>query len=419
MINTDGLSQEEEERRCEQVAQLLLEGMKGEELAKAVRNLDRVREEESSNSRTQHPSSSTNLAMPIPMNSFNNPFGMGAPSFGYGMNSNSGLALPASAYHRRPSSVPLPPHNSSSDFFPFDEYPHSSGQALDMSAITLPSVPFITRPSSPINNISRQHQQRTLLGQRRASSAQPVFRRSWTLPINPSNTAAFTSTDFSGYDWTTAMTKPQVQRDESPLPDVDPELFNGFSFDEGGVTHYAVDTSTSSLFSLPSSSTSSASSVSDRNSPPWLETAPHSHSRSHSQHLAIAPHDLPPPLHVSDMNWHGATSVPTTQSLLSATSSSSSSSAFPSPSPCSTPASTGNAKPDLGVTPTNEMFELSLGYEMGMDLNGGGGGGYAYTGYNDMGFGVGDMGLEMGYGMNAQQGNEMGMWNVVGQVQQA
>ena len=35
----------------------------------------------------------------------------------------------------------------------------------------------------------------------------------------------------------------QVQRDESPLPasDVDPELFNGFSFDdEGGVSHCAV-----------------------------------------------------------------------------------------------------------------------------------------------------------------------------------
>jgi hypothetical protein len=218
------------------------------------------------------------------------------------------------------------------------------------------------------------------------------------------------------------MSKPQVQRDESPLPDVDPELFNGFSFDEGGVnTHCGVDTSSSSLFSLPSSSTSSASSVSDRNSPPWLETAHHSHSRSHSQHLAIAPHDLPP-LHVSDMNWHGGANVATTQSLLSATSSSSSST-FPSPSLSSSPASTGNAKPDLGVTPTNEMFELSLGYEMGMDMNGGTGGGggvdYAYAGYNDMGFGVGDLGMEMGYVMSAPQGNEMGMWNVVGQAQQA
>jgi hypothetical protein len=205
----------------------------------------------------------------------------------------------------------------------------------------------------------------------------------------------------------------QVQRDESPLPDVDPEFFNGFSFNEG-----AIGTSSSSLFSLSSSSASSTSSVSDRNSPPWLETAPHTHSRSHSQHLAIAPHDLPP-IHVSDMNWHGApTSVSTATS-------SSSSSTFPSPS--STPATNGNAKPDLGMTPTNEMFELSLGYEMGIDMNCGGGGDYAYAGYNDMGFGVGDLGLEMGYGMPAaaaasSHGNEMGMdamWNVGRQAQQA
>jgi len=424
IANADNLTQEEEERRCEQVAQLLLEGMKGEELARAVRNLDRVREEETSNSRTQHPSSTSNLAMPIPMSSFHNPFGMGG--FGYGMTSNSGMDLPPSAYIRRPSSVPLPPHNNSSDFFPFDEYSQQPAQALDMSAITLPSVPFITRPSSPINNISRhQHQQRPILGQRRASSAQPVFRRSWTLPINPSATTPFSNTDFSGFDWT-AMPKPQVQRDDSPLPDVDPGLFNGFSFDEGGVTHThcAVDTSSSSLFSLSSSVTSSASSAaSDRNSPPWLETtAPNAHSRSHSQHMAIAPHDLPP-LHVSDMNWHGgATAVATTQSLLSATSSSSSST-FPSPSPSSTPASTGNAKLDVGATPTNEMFGLSLGFEMGMDMNGGGTGGvgvdYSYAGYNDMGYGVGDLGMEMGYVMSAPQGNEMGMWNVVGQAQQA
>ena len=415
--NTDGLSQEEEERRCEQVAQLLLEGMKGEELAKAVRDLDRVRDEEASNSRSQHPTSSANLAMPIPMPSFHNPFGFGG--FGYGMTSNSGLSLPPSAYNRRPSSVPLPLPNSSSDFFLFAGY---SPSALDMSAIALPSVPFMpqTRPSSPINNISRQHQQRTL-GHRRASSAQPVFRRSWTLPVNPSAII----TDFSGFDWT-AMTSrtqqpQQVQRDESPLPDVDPELFNGFSFDEGGATtHCTVDTSSFSL----SSSDSSTSSASDRNSP-WLETA-HTHSRSHSQHLAIAPHDLPP-LHVSDMNWHGATSVSTTQSLLSATSSSSSST-FPSPSMSSSPDPNGNAKPDLGITPTNAMFELNLGYELGMDMSGGGSGGgmgvdYSYAGYNDMGFGVGDLGMEMGgYVMPVPQGNDMGMgamWNVDGAAQQA
>ena len=466
IANSDGLTQEEEERRCEQVAQLLLEGMKGEELAKAVRDLDRVREEESSNSRIVHhhhqPSSSTNLAMPIPMSSFHNPFGLG----GFGYSNSSSLSLPPSAYIRRPSSVPLPPHNSSSDFFSFDEYSHHTQQqqqqqqqqlqALDLSAITLPSVPFITRPSSPINNISRQHQQqRNLLGQRRASSAQPVFRRSWTLPINP--TPFTTHNDFSGFDcWTRPQ---QVQRDESPLPEVDPEFFNGFSFDH---QHQAIEstttTTTASLFStLPSSTPSS---VSDRNSPSWLDTstaAPlhhhqHTHSRSHSQqqHLAIAPHDLPPPLHV-DMNWHnaggGGNALATTQS---SSASSSSSSAFPSPSPplpaSTTTTSTGIGKSELEVTPTNEMFELSLGYDMGMDMNGCGGavvtggvGGveYGYTGYGDLGYGGGGgggemglgLGLEMGYAMGVgvqqqqqqqQQQGEMGMWSVVGgQAQQA
>lgn len=79
--NSDGLTQEEEERGCEQVAQLLLDGMKGEELAKAVRDLDRVREEEASNSRTQSDTTTSagNLAMPIPVSSFHNPFGYGGP----------------------------------------------------------------------------------------------------------------------------------------------------------------------------------------------------------------------------------------------------------------------------------------------------------------------------------------------------
>ena len=85
------------------------------------------------------------------------------------------------------------------------------------------------------------------------------------------------------------------------------------------------------------------------------------------------------------------------------------------------------------------MFELSLGYEMGMDIHAVGGGvDYGYTGYGDLGYGdlgVGvGVGLEMGYagmtngvgvGVNGQHGqghqqSELGMWNVVGgQAQQA
>ena len=83
----------ENERRCEEVAQLLLEGKKGEQLAEAVRNLDKVR--------SQTPVHST----------------------------------PNWRNHRRCSSVPL-------------SYDYLSPYA----AISIPSVPFVmpSRPSSPL-----------------------------------------------------------------------------------------------------------------------------------------------------------------------------------------------------------------------------------------------------------------------------
>ena len=89
-----------------------------------------VRDEEA---RTQHPTVSASLATP----SIRNQFGFGG--FGYGMTSNPGLTLPPPAYNRRPS-VPLPPPNSSSDFFPFVRYSLSQAQALDISAIAFPSA---------------------------------------------------------------------------------------------------------------------------------------------------------------------------------------------------------------------------------------------------------------------------------------
>lgn len=146
----------EDERRCEEVAQLLLEGKKGDELAAAVRNLDRMRSE-----------------TPASQSMY--------PVF----------------QHRRSSSVPLP-----NDFF-----------AHQYSNIAIPSIPFLStasRPPSPVRSISRQ--QRMMYGHRRTSSAQPnMFTRSWTYPV------------------------PALQRDNSPLPEVDTSLFepsfmNNFSF---------------------------------------------------------------------------------------------------------------------------------------------------------------------------------------------
>ncbi|KAG2339477.1 hypothetical protein BDR05DRAFT_951114 [Suillus weaverae] len=117
----------EDERRCEEVAQLLLDGMKGDQLAAAIRKLDADK-----------------------------------------------ILAPAPAYLlRRPSSVPLP-----------DSRFGAAG----------------SRPGSPVGKIS--HSARYILGQRRASSAQPTIPRYWG--VTPPTS------------W---------QRDESPLPEADTSLF--------------------------------------------------------------------------------------------------------------------------------------------------------------------------------------------------
>ncbi|KAF8843859.1 hypothetical protein BDN67DRAFT_84006 [Paxillus ammoniavirescens] len=142
----------EDERRCEEVAQLLLEGKKAQLVA-------------------PQPSSAHSQFYPS----------------------------------RRPSSVPLP-----------DSQFH---------AITLPSVPFFTpasRSGSPVNNISRKA--RMLIGQRRPSSALPyVGRSSWGMdelmfPPPP-------GIGGPAFGYHSASTS-SLQRDDSPLPEVDTSLFD-------------------------------------------------------------------------------------------------------------------------------------------------------------------------------------------------
>jgi len=128
----------EDERRCEEVAQLLLDGMKGDQLAAAIRKLDEDK-----------------------------------------------VHTPAPAYLlRRPSSVPLP------------------DSRFGAAGITIPTLPFFagSRPGSPVGKIS--HSARYILGQRRASSAQPTIPRHWGIAPPAS--------------W---------QGDESPLPEADTSLF--------------------------------------------------------------------------------------------------------------------------------------------------------------------------------------------------
>lgn len=139
----------DDERRCEEVAQLLLEGKKGDELAAAVRSLDRLRTD-----------SPVEVA--------------------------SGPMYP----HRRSSSVPLP-----------DYYRGYKG-----NGIALPELPFLSlsrggSPPPPMP-VMMNNDMRMMYGQRRASS---VPSGGWMLPPSSLNTA--------------------FVRDDSPLPEVNTDLF--------------------------------------------------------------------------------------------------------------------------------------------------------------------------------------------------
>ncbi|KAF8638688.1 hypothetical protein AX17_002010 [Amanita inopinata Kibby_2008] len=174
----------EDERRCEEVAQLLLEGKKGDELAAAMRDLERAR------SNTQTPSN---------------------PEYYLQQHMQQGQHL---YQHRRSSSVPLP-NDYYPNFYSTHTYNGGGGNGNGFSGgttdIALPLLPFFTtsRPSSPVS-ISRQ--QRVMLGHRRSSSAGPfISNRSWTMP--------------------TSLSMPPVsqhmfQQDNTPLPEVDASLFN-------------------------------------------------------------------------------------------------------------------------------------------------------------------------------------------------
>jgi hypothetical protein len=107
----------DDERRCEEVAQLFLEGKKGDELAAAVRTLHRLRTD-------------------TPDVDFSYPY-------------------------RQSSPVPLPDHR--------------------YNGIALPAPPFLTssRSGPLMDDVTMA---RMIMGQRRASSAQPFSFRSWTVP---------------------------------------------------------------------------------------------------------------------------------------------------------------------------------------------------------------------------------------------
>jgi HMG (high mobility group) box len=204
----------EDERRCEEVAQLLLEGKKGDELAAAVRNLDRSRRAEEDAS----------------VNDRRNPHQPPYPNSNQNPHQHQHQLQQHQHYHYHPN--PLPQH-------PAKGHRRSSSVPLpnDYTMMAMPTLPFLSslsRPDSPVGNISRST--RVALGTRRSSSARPALGRAWTMP------------DMSG-----GMMLP-FQRDDSPLPEPDTSLFeqsfleSNFSFP----AHAAHGTHEPSFVSVPS-----------------------------------------------------------------------------------------------------------------------------------------------------------------------
>lgn len=166
---TKAAASPDEERRVDEVANLLLEGRRGDELASAVKRYD-----------LSHQSS------PID-----------APHHGYPMahHHQAPMSLPPPGYFaehrylRRSSSVPPPSH-----FAP---------QQQPQPPIMVPSLgPFLmhhSRPESPVHNIARQ-----AAGHRRASSVQPIPAPSWLEPPQHQLT---------------------LSREQSPLPEADTSMF--------------------------------------------------------------------------------------------------------------------------------------------------------------------------------------------------
>lgn len=173
-----------DERRCEEVALLLLEGKKGEELAAAVRRLDFDRAREMTGSVSPMPM----LHAPVPM-----AMPMSAPFYLHHRRSSS--VPPPTSMYQHPIAIP------SMNFFPHSQQEHC-----------------LSRPESPVSSIARS-QQRMLYGQRRASSAEPRYYNDWTMSAS--------------------LHPDDLRTEHEPLPDVVGDLFNpAFMNSEAGFSYH-------------------------------------------------------------------------------------------------------------------------------------------------------------------------------------
>ncbi|KAG6909658.1 hypothetical protein DXG01_016238 [Tephrocybe rancida] len=312
----------EDERRCEEVAQLLLEGKKGDELAAAVRDLDLLRSE------TPNP-----------------------PVF----------------HLRRSSSVPLP-----------NDYYHPLPHQHFNLGIQLPNAPlFASRPSSPLNPSAR-NQQRMMLGNRRASSARPaVVHRSWTLPAD-------------------SYTHQGLQRDDSPLPEVDASLFNPNFFGDAAAS--------SSFFPSSFGNDHFMGLASEQAFGPLDGVSPHDVlHQHHPQGMYTANSSQASLPELDPMSWLDPQLQPHSQASATSTSTSHPSTAYSgSPAP---------SEPPLPAAPVQIVHApqpQSAAFDMWREFEGG-----SYTSANEQGFPEQqqqqhqfDAGLDFG---GAQQGMGMGM----------
>ena len=174
--------QPEDEERCEVVAQLLLEGKKGAELAEAMRQIEHDR------------------AMGSRPESAEPPFfpAYAQPQLPLYMQRRSSSVPPPSTLYNAANPIALPT-------LPFLVQPTPQYGAPAFAAGYMHG----SRPPSPVNNIART---RTFVGMRRASSVQPIpSERMWDAPLDPHQQY------YGGAAFPPAW---PLQADPSPLPDV-------------------------------------------------------------------------------------------------------------------------------------------------------------------------------------------------------
>jgi hypothetical protein len=277
----------EGEERCELVTGLLMNGLKGEELVKAMREVDEMFEQRKREQQQQQASElsyneESNQAVShaqdqnSQMHWSNVDFSaiLHQPQPGYHQQPFGG---PSHQSHRRSSSVPIPinhPHHPGFNHHyqmntnPYTD-PSSSSMASNlMNPIALPTIPFFapapshvphasssSRPLSPVGNISRIGGYSSGFNQMNASMAMSMRRASsvgpgtFMLPHHADQNFGFGLEYGHGYDafaqgdytafnnvadanatWTTHTLgngegDVSLMRDDSPLPEVDTSLF--------------------------------------------------------------------------------------------------------------------------------------------------------------------------------------------------